>query len=700
MFEKKYSYDDLLLVPKHSDVDTRDNVSLVTNVTPNNQLGRPLVSAPMDSVTGSKMAQVMGDNGGVGIIHRFADTDERIDMVHRVQSPVGASVGISEEEIEIAEKLALHCADFICVDVAHGHMQKTIDFIKELKEVVDVDIMAGNVATFGGAKELASAGADSIKVGVGPGCFAEGTRVLMSNGTYKNIEEVERGDSVINKNGDPVSVISSGKTGEREVSKLSTNKWHKNTYVTNDHEYWVGDLNSVSESTLKSSGFVNCLNTEPKKVKYRPRKKWKEVGKMEQDISLFPSKINYDLPDSFEIDLKKRCGGNYRSGYDYEIDNKIQSNYDSGYIFGTFLGDGNSSFSKNNSGVVRWSFNIDEMKIAQKLKSCIDNTLDSVNVKIKKRKERNIIHVVLNYNPIVRLFEEFGKSQNKELPQEYLVDEKTYLRGLFDGLIDSDGHSDGCRISFTNTSESLVELMYVLYSILYDGIPNSSTKDKTVGGLEGADYENLSQSYSVRYNSTTKQRVTQDNYQVVKPLKYKASVKNVDVYDIEVDCETHSFIANNSIVHNSHCVTREMTGHGVPQASAVSECSEIKGMFDDVTIIADGGIRKPGDAVKALMLGADAVMMGGIFGRCKESPGEGDVWGCASEEGNTEQYNEGVVSESENKYTVEGVFEEFMDGMRSGLSYSGGHSIQEARRNAEFIEVTSSTQDRNGGFEI
>jgi len=94
----------------------------------------------------------------------------------------------------------------------------------------------------------------------------------------------------------------------------------------------------------------------------------------------------------------------------------------------------------------------------------------------------------------------------------------------------------------------------------------------------------------------------------------------------------------------SCCITREMTGHGVPQASVVDECSDMW-TDEEYTLIADGGIQKPGDAVKALMLGADAVMMGGIFGRCYASPGGGDVWGMASEDGNDENYVEGEMNE-------------------------------------------------------
>lgn len=317
---KKYSYDDLLLEPRRSGVVSRSDVVLDTNVTPNVKISSPLISAPMDSVTGAELAQAMWDNGGIGIIHRFQHIDEQTDAVKSIDGKVGASVGIGQSEYESAFMLQNAGANFICVDIAHAHMDNCINAINDLSEQLDIDLMVGNVATPDAVKDLVTAGADSVKIGIGPG---------------------------------------------------------------------------------------------------------------------------------------------------------------------------------------------------------------------------------------------------------------------------------------------------------------------------------------------------------------------------------------------SACTTREKTGHGVPQASAVRECSNsFFGIDEEYTIIADGGIQKPGDAVKALMLGADAVMMGGIFGRTYESLNGGNVWGCASEKGEDDSYIEGEVSESEERYYVEDVFDEFEDGIRSGLSYSGGHSIEEARDKSKFVEITNSTQQRNGAFEV
>lgn len=163
------SYDDVLIVPQSSPVETRKNVSTRTRLIGNIEIDIPVVSANMDTVTEADMAQAMTDFGAVGLLHRFMDPEEQADMVARVEGTVGASVGIDEDYVENAQMYFDAGADFVCVDVAHGHMDRCVDSVDELTNEVDGPVMAGNVATSEGAKDLALAGADSIKVGIGPG---------------------------------------------------------------------------------------------------------------------------------------------------------------------------------------------------------------------------------------------------------------------------------------------------------------------------------------------------------------------------------------------------------------------------------------------------------------------------------------------------------------------------------------------------
>jgi IMP dehydrogenase len=141
------------------------------------------------------------------------------------------------------------------------------------------------------------------------------------------------------------------------------------------------------------------------------------------------------------------------------------------------------------------------------------------------------------------------------------------------------------------------------------------------------------------------------------------------------------------------CTTREVTGFGYPQLSAVYECAQEKPYCDNhVKIIADGGIRNSGDIVKALAVGADSVMIGSLLAHCSESPNPGEYWGNASQRMNGHNAPEGVST------TIQLAPESAIDvmkrlswGIRSGISYAGARNIQELRDNAEWVRVTPGT---------
>jgi IMP dehydrogenase len=162
----------------------------------------------------------------------------------------------------------------------------------------------------------------------------------------------------------------------------------------------------------------------------------------------------------------------------------------------------------------------------------------------------------------------------------------------------------------------------------------------------------------------------------------------------------------------SHCTTRKVAGAGVPQLTAVDDCAEAA-REHGVTTIADGGIRTSGDAVKALVAGADAVMMGRLFAGCAEAPGEvveidgvrhkpsrGMATTAAAQARTDKTENvrvdEGVEGMTPYKGPVADVVAEFAAGIQSGLSYCGGSTIGAAREKAEFVRVAPSAKDRAG----
>lgn len=167
--EQGLSYDDVLVIPQKSPINTRSNVNTNTRLIRDIHINKPIISASMDSVTEFDMAQAMTDNGGVGIIHRYLDVEEQAKEVKKVNGVVGATIGVNELWEDRVNALVDANVDFICLDVAHGHMEKAINVTDETTNITDIPIMAGNVATPQGAIDLIEAGAESIKVGVGPG---------------------------------------------------------------------------------------------------------------------------------------------------------------------------------------------------------------------------------------------------------------------------------------------------------------------------------------------------------------------------------------------------------------------------------------------------------------------------------------------------------------------------------------------------
>lgn len=165
----------------------------------------------------------------------------------------------------------------------------------------------------------------------------------------------------------------------------------------------------------------------------------------------------------------------------------------------------------------------------------------------------------------------------------------------------------------------------------------------------------------------------------------------------------------------SICITRVVTGSGVPQLTAVLESVKVAREYG-IPVISDGGVRNSGDMTKALAAGASSVMVGSLFGGTDESPGKTLVKngkkfkmyrGMASfyaslgrkyrEEGpqvvDSDDLNdyvpEGVEAMVSYKGSVVEIVRQLAGGLRSGLSYCGAKTIPEMQKNAEFIKMTS-----------
>lgn len=198
IFEDGYlTFDDVLLSPSYSDVKSRLDPSIETNLGGVN-LGIPIISSPMDTVTEDSMAISIGKSGGMGIIHRFISYEKQILMLRKVarstpsdykgnKPPVVPAIGVGSSEknrlIKILEGMGSYKLDAIAIDIANGHsslMKDMIDFVR--KEVGEqTTIIAGNIATGDGYSFLADCGADAIRVGIGGGSICK-TRIMTGFG--------------------------------------------------------------------------------------------------------------------------------------------------------------------------------------------------------------------------------------------------------------------------------------------------------------------------------------------------------------------------------------------------------------------------------------------------------------------------------------------------------------------------------------
>lgn len=183
-FPLALTFDDILLLPQFSDF-TRNEIDLSTNLTKKIKLQIPLISSPMDTVTESELAISLAMIGGIGIIHRNLTVDKQVQEVKKVKNKkliVGAAVGPNKGFEERTESLLKAGADVIVVDSAHGYTKFTIETIKQIKKKYPkTQIIAGNIATYEAAVALIKAGADALRVGMGPGAICT-TRVISGMG--------------------------------------------------------------------------------------------------------------------------------------------------------------------------------------------------------------------------------------------------------------------------------------------------------------------------------------------------------------------------------------------------------------------------------------------------------------------------------------------------------------------------------------
>ncbi len=178
------TFDDVLLVPNYSEVVPTE-VDTAAFFTPKIKLKIPIASSAMDTVSEARMGIALGRLGGISVIHKNLSVKLQAQTVLEIKKqgfPAAAAIGATGDFLERAKALVEAGVDVLVIDTAHGHSKRVLDAVKTIhKTYKKVEIVAGNIATAEGARALIAAGADAVKVGIGPGSICT-TRMVSGCG--------------------------------------------------------------------------------------------------------------------------------------------------------------------------------------------------------------------------------------------------------------------------------------------------------------------------------------------------------------------------------------------------------------------------------------------------------------------------------------------------------------------------------------
>ena len=191
IFKEALSFDDVMLVPSYSTLESRSNVDVSVNANIKNKSftwNHPIIPANMLTVSGRDLVIENCRSGGLSILNRFISLEDQLsiseDMInyHEAKDRFGISVGIKQEDKDNISKFFDLGVRIFCIDIAHGDSKMCVDMTDFIKNKYPQSlVIAGNVATKAGAVKLWSSGADIVKIGIGGGSLCT-TRIETGNG--------------------------------------------------------------------------------------------------------------------------------------------------------------------------------------------------------------------------------------------------------------------------------------------------------------------------------------------------------------------------------------------------------------------------------------------------------------------------------------------------------------------------------------
>jgi len=444
-------------------------------------------------------------------------------------------------------------------------------------------------------------------------CLTSNTNILMADGSLKAISMIEPGDFVIGKDGKPVEVLTKTYSGKAsELVSFRSNRMLYPITCTPEHQVLVLDLRSFEGKRWYGISYYTHHDYAKNLVKWLPASELTN-----KTFLLTPTDIDFQLADPVPIDLSdylplgarssvtddqiisigrnhgdtlhqiaEELGVSYyqvadvssgkskktkeihkriearlkdRSFYTY-TNRMIPINYDLGKFFGVILGDGSKRIRYKggsiSSGEVTVATNGQYPEQACEVQRLVKD-LFGLDCSVCPSKKSKGVQVTFYSVPVALLLDGFGKKNTKHLPSQFFYKDEEFLRGLLDGLLETDGSVSGRAETFCNTSPHLASLVFWLWDhlgknpkISMDGIRCSTMRDgrKVIGR-----YNTFYVWPLIHKDQKSQQRITVGettyNISALRQIHH-LSDEGQDVWDIGVK-SGESFIAENVVVHNS-----------------------------------------------------------------------------------------------------------------------------------------------------
>lgn len=263
--EEQLDFDDVLIQPKRSDINSRKDVSIYRTFEWNDVYGNkhelnciPVMISNMGTVGTPKMAKIAALNGYMCALEKHTSLKDICDLFDELEclaekeqqdktyytQRVCPSIGIKESTDNLKELSKRHHVTVVCIDVPNGYIPNLIKRIKEIRDIFPTSlIIAGNVVTPDITQDIIMAGANVVKCGIGNGCFRGDMKVLTENG-LKKIQDIDIGDKVLTHTGSYEKVINKFEfSSHKKIIDINGIK------CTPNHKFYVVKIEDIDKIT-------------------------------------------------------------------------------------------------------------------------------------------------------------------------------------------------------------------------------------------------------------------------------------------------------------------------------------------------------------------------------------------------------------------------------------------------------------------